>query len=145
MVFSLPDESKIMLAIDVRKIEKSLPSASGEKSVVSTSLVHPLSAWTNGYGIYIFMEERLVHYFVASISSAGGNSSSGNGSGSAGLFDTVSAAVCMYMLGLESSDHNARDLIQDVHATTETSSTSSTAPQDSQKKKKKTSSSSAAE
>lgn len=49
MVFSLPDESKIMLAINVRKIERSLPSTSGEKPVVSTSLVHPLSAWTKGY------------------------------------------------------------------------------------------------
>jgi len=126
MVFSLPDESKIMLAIDVRKIERSLPSTSGEKPVVSTSLVHPLSAWTKGYGIYIFMEERLVHYFVASISSAGGNSSSGNGSGSAGLFDTVSAAVCMYMLGLESSDPSSQ-----------TGVTSTIQPPEAQKKKKK--------
>lgn len=72
------------------------------------------------------MEERLVHYFVASISSAGGNSSSGDGSGSAGLFNTVSAAVCMYMLGLESSDPSSQ-----------TGVTSTIQPPETQKKKKK--------
>ncbi len=72
--YPLLENSQVHIVIDMRKMISKKDSKSSSPLNTSTSIVCPDSHWDRGHSVYIFYEERLVHYMVIPLSPAAAGS-----------------------------------------------------------------------
>ena len=75
---SASKNNNVLIAVDLRRMtKKRAANAESQQQQAKGSVVYKDSAWESAHAVYVFFEERLVHYFVVPITPGGGGANGG--------------------------------------------------------------------